>query len=134
MLLRTLTRLMPELTQFDIAKSMMRYMPPKYSAAFALLSVSSYSRLPRPPARITATALLGHRNDRCSNMVTLSRKVLLRLIVPTVNTARHHDGGTLSALIWLLAVRRLYGAAALSSRFILKPQLAESKRTRIEAG
>jgi hypothetical protein len=90
---------MPELTQFDIAKSMMRYMPPKYSAAFALLSVSSYSLLPRPPARITATALLGNWNDRCSNMVTLSRKVLLRLIVPKVNTARHHDGGTLSALI-----------------------------------
>ena len=48
---RTLTRLMPELTQFDIAKSMMRYMPPKYSAAFPFSVSSFFACLPRLPAR-----------------------------------------------------------------------------------
>ena len=43
-------RRMPELTAFDSAKSMMRDLPPKYTAGLARRSVSSMSRLPRPPA------------------------------------------------------------------------------------
>jgi hypothetical protein len=46
----TAMRRMPELSAFDSAKSMIRDLPPKYTAGFARLSVSSISRLPRPPA------------------------------------------------------------------------------------
>jgi hypothetical protein len=44
-------RLMPELSAFDRAKSMIRDLPPKGTAGLARLSVSSSNRLPRPPAR-----------------------------------------------------------------------------------
>jgi hypothetical protein len=46
----TLIRLMPELIAFERAKSMIRLLPPKGTAGLARLSVSSLSRLPRPPA------------------------------------------------------------------------------------
>ena len=46
----TAMRRMPELSAFDSAKSMMRVLPPKYTAGFARFSVSSMSRAPRPPA------------------------------------------------------------------------------------
>ena len=46
----TAMRRMPELSALDSAKSMMRVLPPKKTAGLARLSVSSISRLPRPPA------------------------------------------------------------------------------------
>ena len=47
----TPNRRMPELSALLSAKSMMRDLPPKYTAGLARMSVSSISRLPRPPAR-----------------------------------------------------------------------------------
>ncbi len=44
----------PELTQFDRAKSMIRKLPPNGSAGLARSSVSRPKREPRPPARIIA--------------------------------------------------------------------------------
>src|SRR5438128_1032504 len=46
----TQMRRMPEFSAFDSAKSMIRDLPPKNTAGFARRSVSSISRLPRPPA------------------------------------------------------------------------------------
>jgi hypothetical protein len=43
-------RRMPEFIALDSAKSMMRDLPPKYTAGLARISVSSCRRLPRPPA------------------------------------------------------------------------------------
>jgi len=48
---------MPELAQLLRGKSMMRYFPPKYTAGLAIFFVSSYRRVPRPPARIIAIIL-----------------------------------------------------------------------------
>lgn len=45
----------PELAQLDRGKSMMRNFPPKGTAGFAMSPVSTYSRLPCPPARSMAT-------------------------------------------------------------------------------
>src|SRR4051794_16964 len=53
----TATRRMPELMALDSAKSMMRDLPPKKTAGLARRSVSSISRLPRPPARTKAMAV-----------------------------------------------------------------------------
>ena len=53
---RTPIRRMPELTQFDIAKSMMRNLPPKNTAGLARRSVNCCKRLPRPPASTSAMA------------------------------------------------------------------------------
>src|ERR1700709_1959226 len=49
-------RRMPEFRALDNAKSMMRDLPPKYTAGLARVSVSSWSRDPRPPARTYAMA------------------------------------------------------------------------------
>src|SRR5580698_3176215 len=49
-------RRMPEFSAFDSAKSMMRVLPPKYTAGLARRSVNSISRLPRPPASTKARA------------------------------------------------------------------------------
>jgi hypothetical protein len=46
----TLMWRMPELSAFESAKSMIRDLPPKNTAGFARLSVSSINREPRPPA------------------------------------------------------------------------------------
>ena len=46
----TAMRRMPELSALESAKSTMRDLPPKYTAGFARRSVSSMSRVPRPPA------------------------------------------------------------------------------------
>src|SRR3712207_1702237 len=46
----------PELRALERAKSMMRDLPPKYTAGLTRLSVSSKSRVPRPPARTYAIA------------------------------------------------------------------------------
>ena len=43
-------RRMPEFSAFDSAKSIIRLLPPKYTAGLARTSVSSSSRDPRPPA------------------------------------------------------------------------------------
>lgn len=40
----------PELTQLDSGKSMMRYFPPYGTAGLAMFLVNTYSRLPCPPA------------------------------------------------------------------------------------
>ena len=45
----TAMRRMPEFRQLDRAKSMMRNLPPKYTAGLARRSVSCLSREPRPP-------------------------------------------------------------------------------------
>ena len=47
-------RRMPELTQFDSVKSMMRNLPPNGTAGLARQSVSARSRSPRPPASTIA--------------------------------------------------------------------------------
>ena len=49
---------MPEFTQFDSEKSMIRYLPPKGRAGLARLRVRWRSRSPRPPAMTTAIVLL----------------------------------------------------------------------------
>ena len=54
---RSPMRRMPELTQLESVKSMMRNLPPKGTAGFARHSVSCSSRLPRPPARTSAMVL-----------------------------------------------------------------------------
>ena len=46
--------LIPEFTALESAKSIIRVLPPKYTAGFALISVSSLRRLPRPPANTKA--------------------------------------------------------------------------------
>jgi hypothetical protein len=46
----TPTSKMPEFTQFDSVKSMMRYLPPNGTAGFARFSESRHRREPRPPA------------------------------------------------------------------------------------
>jgi len=45
----------PELTQFDKAKSIILYFPPKGTEGFAILVVRAPSLLPCPPARSIAT-------------------------------------------------------------------------------
>src|SRR5262252_7403222 len=54
---RIMTSEIPELTQFESVKSMMRYLPAKGTAGFARFSVRTPSREPSPPARMTARAL-----------------------------------------------------------------------------
>ena len=49
---------MPEFTQLESEKSMIRYLPPKGIAGFARLRVRCRSRSPRPPAMTTAIVLL----------------------------------------------------------------------------
>jgi len=46
---------MPEFTQLDSAKSMMRNLPPNGVAGLQRSSVRSLRRSPRPPAMITAS-------------------------------------------------------------------------------
>src|SRR5438093_9421673 len=55
---------MPEFTQFDNGKSMMRYLPAKGTAGFARFAVSTPSREPSPPARITARIFMVYLNLR----------------------------------------------------------------------
>ncbi len=50
-------RRMPELTQFDSGKSMMRYLPPIGTAGLARHAVRSFSREPSPPASTSASVL-----------------------------------------------------------------------------
>jgi hypothetical protein len=52
---------MPELTQFDSTKSMMRNLPPKGVAGLHRCAVSAFSRSPRPPAITTANVPLVSR-------------------------------------------------------------------------
>ncbi len=46
---------MPEFTQFESTKSMIRNLPPKGVAGLQRSSVRCFSRSPRPPAMITAS-------------------------------------------------------------------------------
>src|SRR6266498_2277761 len=55
---------MPEFTQFDNGKSMMRYLPAKGTAGLARLAVSTPNREPSPPARMTARIFIIHLNLR----------------------------------------------------------------------
>src|SRR5512134_3527368 len=55
---------MPELTQFDNGKSIIRYLPAKGTAGFARFTVSTPSREPSPPARITARIFMVHLSLR----------------------------------------------------------------------
>src|SRR5689334_12818377 len=64
----TIRSKMPELTQFDKGKSMMRYLPAKGTAGLARFAVSTPNREPSPPARITARIFIIHlslREVRC---------------------------------------------------------------------
>ena len=45
----------PELTQLERGKSIIRYFPPKGTAGFAVFSVNTFRRLPCPPASSMAT-------------------------------------------------------------------------------
>ena len=58
---RTMTFVMPELTQFESVKSMMRYLPPKGTAGLARTPERSDRRSPSPPARTTANVRLTDR-------------------------------------------------------------------------
>ena len=49
---------MPELTQLDNAKSIMRYLPAKGTAGLVRFAVSAPNRDPSPPARITARVFI----------------------------------------------------------------------------
>jgi hypothetical protein len=49
-----ITSKIPEFTQLDRVKSMMRYFPPNGTAGFVRFAVSVPSLEPSPPARITA--------------------------------------------------------------------------------
>ena len=51
---RTTTSSMPEFTQLDSVKSMIRYLPPNGTAGFARTDDRIDRRSPSPPARITA--------------------------------------------------------------------------------
>ncbi|OIQ63027.1 hypothetical protein GALL_554380 [mine drainage metagenome] len=51
----TAMRRIPEFRQLDKAKSMMRNLPPKYTAGLARVSVNCLSLAPRPPASTSAT-------------------------------------------------------------------------------
>ena len=57
----TTTSSMPELTQFDSVKSMIRYLPPNGTAGFARTEDRIDSRSPSPPARTTAITGLTKR-------------------------------------------------------------------------
>ena len=48
---------MPEFTQFDSTKSMMRNLPPNGVAGLQRKSVRCLRRSPRPPAMMTASVL-----------------------------------------------------------------------------
>ena len=50
----TTMSVMPELTQFDSVKSMIRYLPPNGTAGFARTEERIESRSPSPPASTTA--------------------------------------------------------------------------------
>src|SRR5215470_10940016 len=54
---RIITSEIPELTQLESVKSMIRYLPAKGTAGLARFSVRTPSRDPSPPARMTARAL-----------------------------------------------------------------------------
>ncbi len=56
---RIMTSEIPEFTQFESVKSMIRYLPAKGTAGLARFSVSTPRREPSPPARMTARALTG---------------------------------------------------------------------------
>src|SRR5574341_383732 len=51
---------MPELTQFDNGKSIIRYLPAKGTAGFVRFAVSTPKREPSPPARITARVFIDY--------------------------------------------------------------------------
>src|SRR5215472_11785054 len=55
---RIITSAIPELTQLESVKSMIRYLPAKGTAGFALLSVRTPRREPSPPARMTARVFM----------------------------------------------------------------------------
>jgi hypothetical protein len=52
---------MPEFTQFDSTKSMMRNLPPNGVAGLHRFRVSAFRRSPRPPAITTANVPLVNR-------------------------------------------------------------------------
>ena len=63
---RTTTLSMPEFTQLDSVKSMIRYLPPNGTAGFARTEDRIDSRSPSPPARITAMTGLTKRRPSAS--------------------------------------------------------------------
>src|SRR4029453_7455334 len=76
---RIITSEIPEFTQLDSVKSMMRYFPAKGTAGLARFSVSTPSREPSPPARITARALIRGLLSRVGRLrAFVERGVLLR--------------------------------------------------------
>src|SRR5262249_23485188 len=85
---RIITSEIPEFTQLDRVKSMMRYLPANGTAGFARFPVSTPSREPSPPARMTARALIkaglsaaaAARVRRARALV--ERRVLLRGLRP----------------------------------------------------
>src|SRR5262249_21463121 len=68
---RIMTSTIPELTQLESVKSMIRYFPANGTAGLARLSVSTPSRDPSPPARITARVLMPSSSQRARTLVQL---------------------------------------------------------------
>jgi hypothetical protein len=77
----TQIRRMPEFSAFDSAKSMIRDVPAKKTAGFARRSVSSMSRLPRPPARTKALDV------RARFRGTTTSLLMMRILPPERPTA-----------------------------------------------
>ncbi len=77
-------RLIPELMQFDRGMSMILYLPAKPTAGLARLSVSGYSRVPRPPPRIIAVT---------PSMLYYTRSASYLFHSRTVNLSLKKEGG-----------------------------------------
>ena len=68
----TTTLSMPEFTQLDSVKSMIRYLPPNGTAGFARTDDRMDRRSPSPPARITAiTGLTKRRHSAYGRPVAM---------------------------------------------------------------
>src|SRR6478672_507396 len=80
---RIMTSTMPELTQLEIVKSMIRYLPANGTAGLARLSVRTPRREPSPPARMTARVFMrdGLSRNRRSDCGAKSPSTLVELDV-----------------------------------------------------
>src|SRR5438105_15663682 len=83
---------MPELTQFDSVKSMMRYFPAKGTAGLARWADSTLSRSPCPPARMTAATFRIAMSQKCNPSVGLQNFEQHRVDVPEEPPQVGHKG------------------------------------------
>src|SRR5262249_106669 len=87
---RIMTSEIPEFTQLESVKSMMRYLPANGTAGFARFSLRTARRDPSPPARMTARALIGAALRGCARLscALVEFGILLRRPRPR-KVARH---------------------------------------------